>query len=260
MRALKCLSVLASAVLISACVSAGSSRNGSNVAVPADAAGYNLELGIGYLRQGRLTAAREKLEKALDQDPGLVTAHAALGLVYERLEDPGRAEVHYRRAVDLDPNDPDALNALAVFTCMTRQRPAEALRLFDRALAVPLSRKETNRSMLHTNAGICARQVDLERAEQYLRGALALDPQHAEALLQVADVSLARGDALRARAFIERHLAVAPPSVPALVLAMRIEQVLGDDAARGRYRDVLQEKFPNALDGPDMPGPARDGG
>ncbi|MBL8199392.1 MAG: type IV pilus biogenesis/stability protein PilW [Chromatiales bacterium] len=211
-----------------------------------DAAQYNMQLGIGYLRQGNLPAARDKLEKALEQDPGLATAHAALGVVFERLEDPDGAERHYRRAVDLGGSDPDNLNALAVFTCSRKDKPRDALKLFDRAIAIPLSVKNANRTMLYTNAGTCAKKVDLERSEAYLRGALAQDPNFPDALYQLADVSLERGNGLQARGFIERYLAAGKPTPAALWLGVRIEQSLNDVAAANRYGQQLRENFPDS--------------
>ncbi len=211
-----------------------------------DAAQYNMQLGVSYLRQNNLPAARDKLEKALEQDPNLATAHAALGVVFERLEDPEGAERHYRRAVDLDGSDPDNLNALAVFTCSRKDKPKEALKLFDRAIAIPLSVKTANRTMLYTNAGTCAKKVDLERSEAYLRGALAQDPKFPDALYQLADVSLERGNALQARGFIERYLAAGKPTPAALWLGVRIEQSLNDAAAASRYAEQLRTKFPES--------------
>lgn len=225
-----------------------SSRPSPPPTSPEDAAEYNLQLGVSYLRQGNLPAARDKLDKALEQDPNLATAHTALGVVFERLEDPDGAGRHYQRAVDLDSSDPDNLNALAVFTCSRKQKPKEALKLFDRAIAIPLSVKSANRTMLYTNAGTCAKRVDLARAEAYLRGALAQDPKFPDALYQLADVSLERGNALQARGFIERYLAAGKPTPGALWLGVRIEQSLKNTAAADRYGDQLRTKFPESTE------------
>lgn len=234
-------------LMLGGCVT---STPGRSTSAPSgtDAAQYNMQLGISYLRQDNLEAAKEKLERAIDQDPGLATAHAALGLVYERLEDLDGAEQQYRRAASLAPNDPNAQNALGVFLCARRDRPEEGLKVLDRALAVPLSQKNINRAFLLTNAGTCAKRSDLPRAEAYLRRALAEDPQFADALLQLADVNLAQDNALGARAFLERHLAVGGPSAAALLLGFRIESRLGDVAAADRYAEKLRGGFPTAAE------------
>jgi type IV pilus assembly protein PilF len=246
-RRLRAFSTVLAAVVLSlaGCITT-SSRPEPPPTSSDDAAQYNMQLGVSYLRQNNLPAARDKLEKALEQDPNLATAHAALGVVFERLEDPDGAEKHYRRAVELDSSDPDNLNALAVFTCSRKQKPKDALKLFDRAISIPLSVKSANRTMLYTNAGTCAKKVDLARSEAYLRGALAQDPKFPDALYQLADVSLERGNALQARGFIERYLAAGKPTPAALWLGVRIEQSLNDSAAAGRYGDQLRKTFPDS--------------
>ncbi len=247
MRGLAMLGLAVLALAGSGCVTS-SSRPPPTPASVEEAALYNLQLGIGYLRQGDPQAAREKLEKAIAQQPNLATAHAALGVVFERLEDPEGAERHYRRAVDLNASDPDNLNALAVFVCARKQKPEEALKLFDRAIAIPLSVKNANRPMLYTNAGTCAKSIDLVRSETYLRGALAEDASFPDALFQLADVSLERGNALQARGFIERYLALGKPTPGALWLGVRIEESLKDTAAAGRYADQLRKDFPESAE------------
>ena len=118
------------------CVTTEVSGDASLVANPKEAAQINQELGIAYLRQGNYEQARTKLEKAVDDDPDLATAHSALGLVYERLGAIDEAEDEYRRAVRLAGKDSNTLNALAVFLCVQRNEPDDALRYFDRAFRV----------------------------------------------------------------------------------------------------------------------------
>lgn len=211
-----------------------------------EAAQYNLQLGIGYLRQGNLKVAQAKLEKAIADDSQLAPAYSALGLVFERLGDQTGAEKNYRRAVALTPEDPDALNALAVFLCLQKQNTSEAMRHFKRALAVPQSRAMTNQAMLYTNAGVCAKRSDLAQAEEYLRAALAVDPAYRDALIQLADVALARKNPLQARAFLERYLAANAATADALWLGVRIERTLGETAAAAGYTDQLKTKFPES--------------
>jgi len=225
-----------------------------------EAAELNLQLGIGYLRQGDLLTARNKLERAIEQDPSLVIAHTALALVYERLGDIDAAEEHYRQAVYLAPKDPDALNSLAAFLCRSEDGQAEALVNFDRAIAIPLSESFSNKAMVNTNAGVCAKQTDLDRAEHYLRAALAENPQYAEALLQLADVSYQRGNYLQSRAFLERYASVAPPSPAMLWLAMRVETALGDAPAANEFGLRLKREFPVSVETRSLLEQERDAG
>jgi type IV pilus assembly protein PilF len=83
-------------------------------------------------------------------------------------------------------------------------------------------------------------------AETYLRAALAQDPRFPDALFQMADVSMALGNALQARGFLERFLALGKPTAAALLLGVRIEKSLGDDKASRRYADRLRKDFPDS--------------
>jgi type IV pilus assembly protein PilF len=213
-----------------------------------EAAEYNLQLGIGYLRQGELKTAQEKLEKSIKEDSSNATAYSALGLVFERLGDDAGAERNYRKAARLAPDDPDSLNALAVFLCLKKGETAAALDLFDKALAVPLSKAYANKAMIYTNAGTCAGRVDLARAEVYLRSALTNDPGYNPALLQLANVANSRGNPLQARAFIERYLAAVPSSPAALWLGVQVERALGDRVASNSYADRLKSDFPQSVE------------
>jgi len=227
---------------------------------PEEAAQLNMQLGIGYLRQGDWQSARVKLERAVELDSENVVSHRALGLVYQELGDMEGAERHFRRSVSLDSKDPDALNGLAVFLCRDEQGRDEALGLFDRALSIPLSSAFSNKAMLYTNAGICMKGRDLTRSEDYLRAALAEDPQFAAALLQIADVTFKRGNALQSRAFMERHLAIAAPSPSALWLGVRIENSMGDFRASDKYGAQLRTQFPESVETRQLLEQLRDAG
>ena len=241
------LLVLAAALSVSACVTT-SSGGPLPEANPEAAAESNMRLGIGYLRQGNLQAAQEKLERAVKLNPRLIEAYSALGLVYERLDDREGAEATYKRAVQLGPEDPDALNVYAAFLCQDEDRRTEALKYFDRALRVPLSKKFVNRAVIYTNAGVCAKPINLELAEKYLRQALGTDPRYREALLQMADVAHLQDNNLQARAFLERYLAVGRATPAVLWLGVQIERSNGALGAADDYAEKLKNDFPESVE------------
>jgi type IV pilus assembly protein PilF len=239
--------VLAAVLPVAACVTEVSGRQIPEVD-PVAAAESNMQLGVGYLRQGNLPAAQEKLEKAIEQDPKLVEAYLALGIVYERLDDAREAESVYKKAVQIAQQDPSALNAYASFLCRVDGRRDDAIKYFDRAAEVPLSKKFVNRAVIYTNAGVCLKPVDLGRAEEYLRLALRTDARYREALLQMADVAHQRNNDLQARAFLERYLAVGRATPAVLWLGVQIEQSNGDRAAAERYAKQLKQDFPASVE------------
>jgi len=239
---------IALSVLLGGCVTEQTSGRVQPKEQPKEASELNTQLGVGYLRQGDYQSAQAKLEKAIELEPDNVTAHRALGLVYERLEDREAAEQQYRRAVSLAPNDPDALNSLGVFLCGDPAKGEEALKQFNRAIAVPQSKYFSNKAMLNTNAGVCAKNLDLALAEDYLRSALAFDNQYPDALLQLADVAYERENYLQARAFLSRYNAVAPPSAAALWLGFLVETAMGDIRAADAAANSLRTDFPASVE------------
>jgi len=202
-----------------------------------DAARINVRLGLEYLKQGQAAIAREKIEKALQQYPRDVGVQMGAGLLYEQLQDPKRAEQHYRQVLRIDSRNPEGQNALGAFLCRNGE-PRKGEEIFLEAARNPVYRTP---EVAFTNAAVCARRAGrLEQAEEYLRLALAQRAAYAEALVQMAGVSFDRANHMQARAFLQRYLAVAPGTADALLLGFQIENALGDTAAAGEYADQLR--------------------
>jgi type IV pilus assembly protein PilF len=207
------------------------------------AAELNVGLGQGYLEQGQLQVALEKLQKALELDPRFDSAHTVIAVVYEKIGDIERARTHYSRAVELSPKKGAVLNNYGTFLCRHGQY-AEADALFARALADPFY--DTPAAAL-ANRGSCAMSWGKrDLAEQSLRRAVQLAPNQADALFQLAQLTAENGDFFRARAFLQRHEGLAPASAEALQLAMQIEAELGNRAGVREYRKRLLEEFPDS--------------
>jgi type IV pilus assembly protein PilF len=208
-----------------------------------EAGRINARLAMEYLKRDQLQVAQEKVDKALRQNPHDVNVQLSAGLVYERLLETKKAEKHYRQAVREDPDNPEALNALASFLCRNNQQ-ARGEEMFLKAAAKPLYRTPF---VAYTNAGVCARSAGrLEQAERYLRQALTAQADYPETYAQLAGVLHERGSHLQARAFVERFLAVAPPTPDMLLLGHNIEIALKDQAAAAGFRDRLRKEFPES--------------
>ena len=207
------------------------------------AAVANLNLGAAYLRQGRLTLALARLDRALEHDPRLAEAHTAIAMVYDRLGDVDVARDHHRRAIRLAPDDPAAANSYGVFLC--RQALwSDAEPMFLRAARSP--RYHTPEVAL-TNAGICARGAgDGAKAERYLRDALARNPNYPDGLFNMAALAFASNELGEARHFLDRHFAAAPDSPQAALLCFRVEAGLGNPDNARRCASVLREQFPGS--------------
>jgi len=230
------LAALLLVLLLAACASDGEEADLE------EASRINAQLGISYARDGRFQLAQDKLERAIDQDPGNATAHATLAYVYQQRDDVALAERHYRRALSLNPDDANIRNNFGVFLCgHNKLREAE-----EHFLAAARDRHYANPETAWTNAGLCFKGRDAAKSEQYLREALRINPGFAEALAQMVALSLQQKEYLRARAFVQRYEQTGRTSAEVLWLAAQTESALGDVATARRYQIRLKREFPES--------------
>lgn len=229
------------ALALAGCDSNPSRKKDAN-ADAKEAAELQVRLGRGYMEQGDLETAMERLQRALQLDPRSVDAHTMMAVLNERINRPAQAESFYRKAERLAPDNGDVNNNLGAFLCGSgRQHEADAY--FLKALNDPFYRSP---AAALSNAGVCALKAgDRTKAEDYFRRVLTTQPNNAIALFELARMHYLKGDAMRARAFIQRLEASTPADPVALDLGQRIETRLGDAAAARRYATKLQNEFPD---------------
>src|SRR5690606_708514 len=202
------------------------------------------QLGARYYKNGNYKLARDRLERAVKLDPGLAIAHSVLALTYEQLDNSRLAAEHHQKAVRAAPGDHVVRNAYAVWLC-GEKRYDDARSQFERAAASP---ENDDAEVTLTNAGVCmANAGDLERAEHYLRQALAESSTYGEALIQTSILMYRKEEFLQARAFLQRYLATNRATPEVLYLAVQTEKSLGDDPARTDYENQLLREFPNSV-------------
>ena len=240
--------MLRSAVALLLCALLIGCGGGSNVrrsgepTAKQNAAETNLKLGQAYMQQGQLEDALDKLQRAIELDPRSAQAHTVLAVLLERIGRHEQAGTHYALAVTLAPTVGSVLNNHGAYLCRHERYP-EANALFLRALDDPFYR--TPGAAL-ANAGVCAVQAgNTVDAEKYFRRALDFSPGDTTALLHLAQIHFAKGDFLRARAFVQRMEGAGGTSPVALELGARIEDRLGDSKAAARYRERLQSEYPD---------------
>jgi type IV pilus assembly protein PilF len=227
-------------VLIAALLAACASMPSQEPSKARRMAETNVQLGLAYMQQGDLETALMKLQRALEQDPKLSSAHHSIAILYQRLGNDTLAEKHYKTALQLEPDAARAHNNYGQFLCL-RQRYAEAEEHFIKAAGNPLYNSIAGAL---TNAGVCANRVpDAVKAEQFFRQALEHDQKYAPALLQMAGVTFKAGNYLSARAYLERYQNVASHNPESLWLGVRIEDALGDKDASSSYALLLRNTF-----------------
>ncbi len=207
------------------------------------AAQANLQLGMGYLQQGNLASAKDKIERAELEDPHSAEIHAALGLLDERLGKDKEADKEYREALSLAPGDPSMLNNYAVYLCSHGRAP-EGVHNFELAAGNPLYRSPW---AAYTNAGVCQRQAHHEpEAAQLFARALQSNPAYAEAVYQASDLDLTQQKFAVARLRVDFYLTNNNATPDLLLLGWRIAQAQADAPAAARYAQRLSREFPNS--------------
>lgn len=225
---------------LAGCASTPESQFGSR---PEEAAQLNAQLGAQYLRNDRLQLAKDKLDKALQQDPDNADAHAVYALLNMRLDQPEQARDHFETALDLRSGDPQILNNYGTFLCDQGDYQAG----IDSFLKAAENQLYETPSYAYANAGRCAMRADrFDTAHAHLRQALEQDPRLASALYDLARLEFRRGRLDRARDYIERYHEVATPAPESLWLAGRVERAMGNRSNAQEYGKRLLRDFPDS--------------
>jgi type IV pilus assembly protein PilF len=208
-----------------------------------DAAVYNTQLGIAYLNQGELGLAKDKLDRAVLQDPSFPEAHSARAMLYERLGDNDKADDEFRTALRLAPNDPNVVNNYAVYLCQ-RGRTNDGVKRFEQAAKNALYRTP---EAAYTNAGVCLRAAkrDEEARVQFIK-ALQIKPNFSDAVLQLSDLEFQHNNLAQARQLIDNYLGNFPATPDLLFLGVRVARAQKDAVAVQRYSRKLQLDFPGS--------------
>ncbi len=147
------LAALAVGLLLAGCGATQHSSKGH------DAASYNVQLGIAYLNQGEIALAKDKLDRALAENPDSADVHSARAMLFARMSEPSKADAEFRTALRLAPQDPNIVNNYAVYLCQ-HGRFDEGVKRFEEAAHNALYRTPES---AYTNAGVCLRQAQARR-------------------------------------------------------------------------------------------------
>ena len=200
-----------------------------------------LELAGTYFDRGQMTTALDEVKRSIAADPTVAAAFNLRGLIYANLGDNRVAEESFKRALQLDPRDTDAMQNYGWYLCQ-QSRFDEAEALFMRALKSPQYR-DSPRTLL--TQGVCqARSGKLDDAERTLLRAFALEPANPAIAVNLSEVLYRKGEFDRARFYI-RRVNSSPELVSAqtLWLAIRIENKLGNRAGVASLGDQLRNRF-----------------
>ncbi|HUQ09771.1 MAG TPA: type IV pilus biogenesis/stability protein PilW [Steroidobacteraceae bacterium] len=214
---------------------------------------YNIQLGTAYLQQGNYALAREKLERAVKQNPKDPDVHTSLGLLYDRTGDVKLADKHFREALRLAPDKPDLINNYAIYLCKNN-RVDEGIEKFT---AVAANKYYRTPEVALTNAGVCLRGVKrYDDAQQRFLGAIKARPNYSEATVQLAALCLERAKAspaeqqvaqlAEARRAIDVYLNAFRPNADVLFAGVSVARAAKDKLAEEKYSRALRLEFPDS--------------
>lgn len=224
-------------------VSAGAAAQSSAVD-SAKAAEANLNLGVAYYRADNLVLAKDKLERAREQNPRNAQVHGTLALLYARLGDDARAESEFNAAARLAPGEPEQMNNYAVYLC-GRGKVDAGVQLLAKAAVNPLYGTPW---VAWTNAGVCLRAAQrADEAVTQFEQALKTQPGYAEAAYQYADLDLERGQSAMALHRVQGWLAANPRATPELLFTgWRAARAAEEPLSATSLARRLQMDFPSS--------------
>lgn len=210
---------------------------GDGIAAGSADAAQLLEGGIAAASRGDHDLALQLLERYATRHPRVAQGWNALGNVAKLRGELAPAAVHYRRALELEP---DAAGVWANLGMCLRSdgRTSEALVALERSLALDPGNPEA----AVTRAAALSDAARYEAAEASLRALLAAHPGHAQAHALLAHIMLLNGrftegwEEYEWRRRLPHAESLAPVSIPlwdgapapGRLLLLRSEQALGD--------------------------------
>lgn len=204
------------------------------------ASATNVQLGVGYLRRGQYEIAKEKLQKAIDQDPENIDAYTTMAFLLIQVDELEEVEEYYLAALDVKEKDPGLRNSYGAYLCRVG-RTDDALEQFKLAYNSPYYKTAF---LAYANAGTCLFQADrYEKAEEMLRKALKLQPELPDALISMAELSIKTEKYMKSRAYIQRYHAINKPSAESLWVQVQAERALGAKQHYYKYARQLLDEF-----------------
>ncbi|MFI8416606.1 type IV pilus biogenesis/stability protein PilW [Serratia sp. NPDC078593] len=202
-----------------------------------------LQLGLAYLQQGDLDAARQNLQKALDAAPHDYRPLLGMALYEQRTGNHAAAEQRYQRALKLAPGNGTVLNNYGAFLCSLGQYVA-AQQQFSAAVLAPEYGQVADSL---ENAGYCFLKAGQnDEARRLLSRALKVNPDKGLPLLAEAEKQFGAGKRAQSQLMLDVYQHVLPASADSLWLQIRFAALAGRQDSVQRYGRQLARSFPQS--------------
>ncbi len=202
------------------------------------AATINMQLGLGYLKQGDRPRAKKKLLTALEQEPNSADVNAAMAYYLEQTSEIDEAKKYYLKAISLSSNSGAQLNNYGTFLCRQGDYK-QAETYFLKAV------KDTQ--YIHTagayeNAGLCVLAIpNIEKAKLYFNKALNQDPSRRESFYELLKLESKEAHNERAFQLIQTHPDLVLNNKGLLELAKDLAYKTGKPEIAAEYENYLNK-------------------
>ena len=229
-------------VLVTGCVTVENPDSLQRNKDPNKALKTYVTLGVRYLQQRNMEDAARTLKRAYEIDPDDAEVNNALALFYTVENEPEQVQKHYEAALKEDPSFSTARNNYAAFL-FKQKRYEEALEQLKVAVK---DYRYTRRYQSFENMGFCYLQLDDEKAaEKAFKRALQLNPRLPRSLMEMADISFKQADHQGADFYL-KQLDKMPlkPTARQLWLEIQLSRVQGDQNKLASLELALKNLFP----------------
>lgn len=197
----------------------------------------NTQLGISYLKQGDLVRAKQKLIKALRNDPQNIETNTAFGYFLEQAKEIELARYYYQKAITISKSSGYALNNYAVFLCKNGEHE-ESDKYFQKAVT-DINYIDTAKA--YENAGICALEnKNFSKAKKYFIKSLEHNPKNTGALYELLALHAKEKNYEKALALLK---AKEPLNNLLLTLAIDISHLAGEKILEQHYTNELKRFY-----------------
>ncbi len=205
------------------------------------AAKINAQLGIDYLNKNLLDLAKQKIVKAQGQDDSLAVVHYAMGLYYSRVGNKERAEDAFEKALDIEPENYQALSYYGQFLCQ-QEDFKEAESYFDESLSLQSNNRMGATYELY---GVCVLKYmrDPKRATILFHKALLQNPKLTLSYYLLAETYADAGEFHKADEALNLYLKYIAPSKASLELELKIAKGLIEPNRVATIQLILNSKY-----------------
>ena len=128
-------------------------KTASDQTVAEKRAAIRQQLAVEYYQDGKYEIALDEIKKAIAANGDYADAYGVRALIYTAMGELPLAEENYGHALRLAPRNPELANNYGSFLCQSANRPQEAMRQFEAAIANPAYRTPVSAMV---NAGQCS--------------------------------------------------------------------------------------------------------